>query len=217
MGEKHRGLRDLMARSELALEKGMFQESGKLSPSAAYTKALESTADEELAKSCRFAAILHRDYGQEVAQLVAERYTKEVEEMAPKPMFRKGDFVCFTTSAIVVRVVGNDRLAVNNEVWGYVLGEKDGFVHILGQESGVAPAVPDQYDWIRVRATEIVTIRPVPRYHCLQGDPWLGPELLQHYPGHLNRNMYKYYDDQKNEISFGAILGFIARALCPEE
>ena len=84
MGGSKRSLRDLMARSELAFTKGWFQTSGDLSPTVAHRTVLSSTADEELARSCRFAAILHRDYGQEVFELVFELMTlkKGADKMA---------------------------------------------------------------------------------------------------------------------------------------
>jgi len=63
-----------MARSELALQQGWFQKVGDLTPTAAFDEVLSSTGDEELARSCRFLAILHRDYGKEVAWLVNELF-----------------------------------------------------------------------------------------------------------------------------------------------
>jgi hypothetical protein len=142
----------------LALQEGWFPRAVEAkSPTAAFELAFSSTGDEELAKSCRFAALLKRDYGMDMVQLVQLVYsrTKEATTVAVK-RFKRGTKLDLTTTALEIRAfVGTPgKFVANKTAGGLVIGEDDRFVYVLGQE---LTTPEDDYEWIMVDKDHIVT------------------------------------------------------------
>lgn len=64
--DTNRSLEELKARAEQALErKDLVEIAAKHSPSASHLVAMKRTKDENLAKACRWLAVIRRDYGEE--------------------------------------------------------------------------------------------------------------------------------------------------------
>lgn len=163
-GSGKRSIPDLAARSELALKQGWFQKAGEMTPTAAYDHILASTGDEELAKSCRFAAVLHRDYGSDVAQLVELVYLRTKEATKVATHFGRGVYLEVTTTGLepFTPFVRDDSpsYAVSAKHQGFVVGEDGRFLHLIYNGGWISVNL-DEIIWAANPATTQITAEQI--------------------------------------------------------